>query len=107
MKQSTALVRYAALRRRRRRERQQELPLASAEGVSESFRQLADEAVLPALVDSARSRLPARAGPFHKGTLTLNALSALAASDPRSAARLVERYRRLVRLQRALGLHLR
>jgi len=102
MKSSTALVRYAALRRKRRRVRQQELPMAHAEGSEGAFRELADEAILPALVDSARSRLPACAGPFHKGTLTLNALSALAASDPRSAARLVERYRRLVGLQRAL-----
>ena len=103
MKSSTALVRYAALRRKRRRLRQEELPLAHAEAPAESFRALADQAVLPALVESARSRLPACAGPFHKSTLTLNALSALAASDPRTAAQLVERYRRLVGLQRALA----
>ena len=102
MKSSTALVRYAALRRQRRRLRQEELPLSHVDAPGESFRALADEAMLPALVEGARSRLPACAGPFHKSTLTLNALSALAASDPRTAARLVDRYRRLVGLQRSL-----
>ncbi len=92
-----ALVRFAALRRARRKARRAQVQLKLP------FREEAEAAMLPALVESARTRLPARAGPFHKGTLTLNALSALAESSPALTGRLVERYRRLEELRRRLG----
>ncbi len=90
------LARYAALRRARRKARRRE----RFDVVR--FRDRAREVMVPGLIEGARSRLPACAGPFHKGTLTLNALSGIAGADPAAAARLIERYRRLLALRRSL-----
>ena len=91
------LARYAALRRARRKARRRREHFEAV-----SFQDCAREVMVPGLIEGARSRLPACAGPFHKGALTLAALSAIAEAQPAAAARLIERYRRLLALRRGL-----
>jgi hypothetical protein len=93
------LTRFAALRRaaRRRRAREGSAP-ADDWGRSEEL------LITPAIIEAARSRLPGRVGPFHKGTLTLAALAAIAESEPAIARMLVHRFQRLLALEAELSL---
>ena len=89
-----ALVRYAALRRAARRRRAQQRDARRGDwGRAEEL------LVTPALIAAARARLPGRVGPFHKGTLTLSALSAIASAEPEIASWLVRRVQRLLALE--------
>ena len=91
------LTRYAALRRAARKRRARE-----GVGGVEDWGRSEELLVTPAIIEAARARLPGRVGPFHKGTLTLSALAAIAEAEPTIARMLVRRFQSLLALEAEL-----